>query len=231
MVKVGEIRYMAPTITDRIHYFILSDPEDFWIVSDSMKSEEKVHCYKAKVNNATIALYHVASPKGDSAVGLIVPDKKTREKYFRVALVSFIACILWMVVVGLTLIGWIIASMLAVFGFSALLIIMEPIGPYILPIFWLTTILALIPIVVIMAYYPWYNRSLARRAISSLRDMMGKYMPASDFKETPVHRKFLSFSIRDRLPKDFQEEVKSASQVLGFIPDIDIVSYALGDEP
>ena len=230
MVEMGEIRFMAPTITDRIHYFVMSDPEDFWKLPDTKKIGKMVHGYKTKVNNAIIGLYHVTSPKGDSAVGLIVPDKKTRDMYFRIGLVTFFVCFLW-IMLNLALIAVAFTLLLAVLGFSMLLIIMRPIGSYILLIFGPTTIIALILITVLLAYYPRYNRRLVRSAIPTLREIITLDIPALDFTEIPVHLRFLSLSIRDRLPKGFQKEVEAASKVLRFIPNLDIESYALREEP
>jgi hypothetical protein len=104
-------------------------------------------------------------------------------------------------------------------------------GSYVAPLFGPTTIIALVLTAVFLAYYPWHNRRLVRSAIPILREIVGQNIPAFDFTETPVHLRFLSLSIRGRLPKDFQEKVEAATKVLSFIPDLDIVAFALREDP
>ncbi|MFW9908402.1 MAG: hypothetical protein ACFFEF_07490 [Candidatus Thorarchaeota archaeon] len=223
---------MSPTKTDRIHYFTI-ESQNFPNESDfePIGGIEKVVEYTIDEDDYTIGIYRFKEAKMNPSVGMIVPNKHNREKYFRRAVMGFFAGIIWMIVIGLTLVAWVIAVMLAGFGSSFLLAIMEPIGPFLLPIFGITTILCGIPIVAIIFQFPVYNRRIAIKGFAKLREITGSQEGKFTYKEITLHVPVYDMSISKKIPEAFRSEIQDMLAALDIADGIDVVAYTLVDRP
>lgn len=229
---MGEVELMSPTVTDRVHYFMISDSLVASRIDEGKKVDGKEHLSETVISEAdySIGIYREMKKK-DNMMGMIVPNKAMREKYFRLALVSFVAGILWMIVIGLTLVGWTIGAILAGFGFSLLLAIMEPIGPFLIPIFIIATGIAAVPIVTIIVYYPYFNRNIARKGIIRLKNLVQATNPDASFNELKIKPRMLDLTIRQKLPEEFVNKVEGYLTELGISEGMDKVSYTLVERP
>jgi hypothetical protein len=232
VVVMVDVEFMSPTVTDRIHFFVISNAQVVARLGEEERVEGKEDLTKSMIDEGSysIGIYH-DTKRDERRVGMIIPNKDMREKYFKVALISFFAGIMWMIIIGITLVGWTIASMLASFGFVWLLAIMEPIAPLIIPIFILSTAIVVIPIFTIIVYFPYVNRNLAREGTTRLKTLIQEDAPAASFHEMKVESKKLGLAIRGRLPDEFTMKVEECLGELGIPEGINRVSYTLVDIP
>ncbi len=233
VVILKRIEFMAPGKTDRFHFLTVEDSTQFPVFGKFELVEKEPDLKKATVNGEgySIIIYKKVEPDSSLAMGLIVPGKQIRDKYFKLAIVGLILGITWMVIVGLTLVGWTIAAMMASAGIFFLLEIMEPLDPHLVPIFMVASIICGGPLFLIMIKFPTYNKRMAQEAIEKLQEIVGSNVENAIFQEIKVGVKIYDMSIEDKLPKHFTESIDEYLRRLGFKNGIETVAYSINELP
>lgn len=228
---------MGPTRTDRPHFVVVgeSGPSIAEITDVLTRNEFKgvedldnPGSTHLTMDNFVMSLFpSETNTLNAKAVGLLVPDSKTRTRFARAAILDFIVLAIWLVPTMIMLVGQALGAMLALAGFSSLRTFISGLLPGLYPIFFVSLFFMLALFIYITAWFSLRNKSIIDAAQSRVIDLLRQRQPSADINLFTVSVGWLDMKVGDKIPEEIRELLEAGLLSQGVMTALDDPAYAI----